>query len=57
MEVGWCLMGQAWRWMRRPVLVFNNPQITPPARLRAALNLLRPMMSTSTFLVLVIQGA
>jgi hypothetical protein len=39
------------------VLVVNNPQITPPARLRAALNLLQPMMSSSAFRGLVIQGA
>lgn len=39
------------------VLVVNNPQITPPAKLRAALNLLQPMMSSSAFRGLVIQGA
>lgn len=38
------------------VLLVNNPAISNPAKLRAALNLLQPMMSSSAFRGLIVQG-
>jgi Mrp family chromosome partitioning ATPase len=39
------------------VLLVNNPAISNPAKLRAAMNLLQPMMSSSAFRGLIVQGA
>lgn len=39
------------------VLLVNNPEIANPAKLRAALNLLQPMMSSSAFRGLIVQSA
>lgn len=39
------------------VLLVNDPGIASPAKLRAALNLLQPMMSSSAFRGLIVQGA
>jgi len=38
------------------VLLVNNPDISSPAKLRAALNLLLPMMSSSAFRGLIVHG-
>ncbi len=38
------------------VLIVNNPHITNPARLRAALSLLQPMMSSSAFRGMIVHG-
>lgn len=38
------------------VLLVNNPSISSPAKLRAAINLLQPMMSSSAFRGLIIHG-
>ena len=38
------------------VLLVNNPSISSPAKLRAALNLLQPMMSSSAFRGLIVHG-
>jgi uncharacterized protein involved in exopolysaccharide biosynthesis/Mrp family chromosome partitioning ATPase len=38
------------------VLLVNNPAISSPAKLRAAMNLLQPMMSSSAFRGLIVHG-
>lgn len=38
------------------VLLVNNPAIASPAKIRATLNLLQPMMSSSAFRGLIVQG-
>jgi hypothetical protein len=37
------------------VIVVNHPAISPPAKLKAAMNLLQPMMSSSAFRGIVLQ--
>lgn len=39
------------------VFLVNNPNIASPAKLRATLNLLQPMMSSSAFRGLIVQGS
>lgn len=39
------------------VLIVNNPSVSNPAKLRAAMNLLQPMMSSSAFRGMIVHGA
>ena len=43
--------------MATDVLIVNNPNVTTPAKLKAALSLLQPMMSTNALRGLILNGA